>query len=171
MYRSSPSAWHKEEGDPFFTFATDFIGFRWDIPNKHVSLPEGKRLKFHNRFRIVLDAFNGHPCSLLDVEKIHGSPCHVAFVHTLGRSYLPSLSTLAASFLDNDFSRRYPSHSLLTDLRWWLGALDDPTFYRVLQIRGPIQDLSLFVDVSTSWGIGVIVSGQWFALKLHAYRR
>jgi hypothetical protein len=159
--------WHKEKGDPFFTFVTDFIGFRWDIPNKRVSLPEGKRLKFLNRVRIFLDAFNGHPCALLDVEKIHGSLCHVAFVYTLGRSRLPSLSNFAASFLDNEFSRRYPPHSLLTDLRWWLQTLDDPTFYRELQIRGPIQDPGLFVDASTSWGIGIIVSGRWFALKLH----
>jgi len=39
--------WHDEKGDSRFLFVTTFIGFRWDIPWKLVSLPEDKRLKFH----------------------------------------------------------------------------------------------------------------------------
>jgi hypothetical protein len=35
--------WHKEKGDPAFLFITNFIGFRWHLPDKHVSLPEDKR--------------------------------------------------------------------------------------------------------------------------------
>ena len=34
--------WHEEKGDDHFTFVTTFIGFQWDIPQKLVSLPEGK---------------------------------------------------------------------------------------------------------------------------------
>lgn len=40
--------WHKDKGDPAFLSVTNFIGFRWHLPHKHVSLPEEKRLKFHN---------------------------------------------------------------------------------------------------------------------------
>ena len=158
--------WHAEKGDADFVFITNFIGYRWDIPNKRVSLPEEKRLKFFNRVRVFMDRFKGHPCSLLDVEKIHGSLCHVAFVYAQGRSRLPSLSNFAASFHDNDFYRRYPPHSMMKDLQWWLATLDRPDFYRVLHIRGPTQDMGLFVDTSTSWGIGIIMGGEWMAFRL-----
>jgi hypothetical protein len=100
---------------------------------------------------------------LLDVEKIHGSLCHVAFVYAQGRS---RLSNFAASFYDNDFYCQYPPHSMMSDLRWWLTTLNQPDFYRELHIRSPIQDMGLFVDASTSWGIGIIVGGEWTALKL-----
>ena len=41
--------WHDEKGDDHFLFITTFISFHWDIPQKLVSLPEEKRLKFHER--------------------------------------------------------------------------------------------------------------------------
>ena len=158
--------WHKEKGDLTFLFVTNFIGFCWDLPNKHVSLPDEKRLKFHNRVRIFLDCFSGHPCSLLDIQRIHGSLCHVSFVYALGRSRLPSLSNFIASFMGNEFTRRYAPKSMISDLKWWLQVLDNSGFYRELLPRGPCQDMGLFVDASTSWGIGIVVSGRWAAFKL-----
>jgi hypothetical protein len=159
--------WHKDKGDPAFLFITNFIGFRWHLPDKHVSLPDEKRLKFHNRVRIFLDCFTGHPCSLLDIQKIHGSLCHVAFVYILGRSRLPSLSNFIASFMGNEFTRRYPPHSMITDLKWWLQVLSIPDFHRKLLPRGPAQDIGIFVDASTSWGIGIVIAGRWIAFRLH----
>jgi hypothetical protein len=159
--------WHKEKGDRDFLFITNFIGFRWDLPNRHVSLPDEKRLKFHNRVRIFLSCFSGHPCSLLDIQKIHGSLCHVAFVYIQGRSRLPSLSNFIASFLGNEFARRYPPKSMISDLKWWLQALDISGFYRTLVPRGPCRDMGLFVDASTSWGVGIVVDGRWAAYRLH----
>ena len=44
--------WHDEKGDECFSFVTTFIGFLWDIPQKLVSLPEGKRNKFQNILHI-----------------------------------------------------------------------------------------------------------------------
>jgi hypothetical protein len=158
--------WHKDKGDLVFSYITNFIGFRWDLPGRHVSLPEEKQLKFRNRVRIFLDCFTGYPCSLLDIQKIHGSLCHVAFVYTQGRSRLPSLSNFIASFLGNEFTRRYPPKSMLSDLKWWLQALAVPEFHRKLSVRGPCQDIGLFVDASTSWGIGIVIAGRWAAFKL-----
>ena len=53
------------------------------------------------------------------------------------------------------------------DLRSMLVAqFPQPTrFYHVLRTCGPIQDMGLFVDASTSWGIG-IVGAEWAAFKL-----
>jgi hypothetical protein len=159
--------WHKDKGDLVFSYVTNFIGFRWDLPDKFVSLPEEKRLKFYNRVRIFLDRFTGHRCSLLDVQKIHGSLCHVAFVYVQGRSRLPSLSNFIASFAGNEFTCRYPPRSMMTDLKWWLQTLDVSTFHRKLLPRSSSQDMGIFVDASTSWGIGIIIAGKWTAFRLH----
>jgi hypothetical protein len=125
-----------------------------------------KRLKFHNRVWVFLDSFDGHCCLLWDVEKIHGSLCHVAFVYTEGRSRLPSLSNFAASFKGDELTKRYPTRSTITDLKRWLMELGKPVRYRELRPRGEIQDLGIYVDASTSWGIGIIIRNRWAAFKL-----
>jgi len=158
--------WHKEKGDCEFLYQTTFIGYYWDLVLKWVSLNDEKRLKFHNRVRIFLDSFDGHRCQLKDVEKIHGSLCHVAFVYTEGRSRLPSLSNFAASFKGDELTKRYPSRSMITDLKWWLTELNKPSRFRELRPRGDMQDLGIYVDASTSWGIGIIIQNQWAAFKL-----
>ena len=158
--------WHDEKGDDHFLFITTFIGFRWDIPQKLVSLPEDKRLKFHERVRRFLNDFKHRPCHLLDVEKIHGSLCHVAFVYMDGRSRLPSLSNFASSFHNNEIITRYPPHSMMTDLSWWLSKLQVGGASRALRPRGPLQDLGLYVDASTSWGIGIIIGDRWASFQL-----
>lgn len=56
---------------------------------------------------------------------------------------------------------------MLTDLKWWLCTLNNPSFHRKLLPRSPCQDMGLFVDASTSWGIGIIVAGKWMAFRLH----
>ena len=56
---------------------------------------------------------------------------------------------------------------MLTDLKWWLEMLSNPGFYCKLLPRSPCQDMGLFVDASTSWGIGIIVAGKWTAFMLH----
>jgi len=53
--------WHNEKGDDHFLFVTTFIRFQWDIPRKLVSLPDDKRLKFHERVRRFLNDFKGLP--------------------------------------------------------------------------------------------------------------
>ena len=158
--------WHDEKGDDLFLFITTFIGFRWDIPQKLVTLPDEKRLKFLERVRRFLNDFQGRPCHLLDVEKIHGSLCHVAFVYMDGRSRLPSLSNFASSFHNNEVITRYPPHSMMTDLSWWFKKLEVGGVSRTLCPRGPLEDLRLYVDASTSWGIGLVIGDNWASFQL-----
>ena len=158
--------WHDEKGDECFSFVTTFIGFLWDIPQKLVSLPEGKRNKFHQRVLQFLVDFEGRPCHLRDVEKIHGSLCHVAFVYLDGRSHLPSLSNFASTFHGDEFLTKYPPHSLITDLKWWLVKLSLQGLSQSLRPLGPLSDLGLYVDASTSWGIRIIIGDEWAAFQL-----
>ena len=57
---------------------------------------------------------------------------------------------------------------MLTDLRWWLEKLSHEGYSRPLHPKGPLQDLGIFVDASTSWGIGIIIGDEWAAFNLSA---
>lgn len=144
-----------------------FIGFRWDLPKRQISLPEEKQLKFHNRVRIFLACFTGHPCSLLDIQKNPWFPLSHC-IRLLPGPFAPTfIVKFISTFLGNEFTHCYPPKSMITDLKWWLHALDNPGCFHELLPRGPPQDMGLFVDASTSWGLGIIVAGQWAAFRLH----
>jgi hypothetical protein len=76
------------------------------------------------------------------------------------------LSNFTTTFKGNEFIGRYPPPSVITDLRWWAKTLEDPSFSRELTPRGPTLDLGIFVDASTSWGIGIVFDGTWTAIQL-----
>ncbi|KAJ2917970.1 hypothetical protein MD484_g2463, partial [Candolleomyces efflorescens] len=158
--------WHPEKGDGVFRDAFTFIGFYWDLPGKTVSLPEVKRMKFLHRVSDFLERFERRRCLLLDVEKIHGSLCHVAFVYRDGCSRLPSLSNFAVSFKGDRLAKRYLSRSAVTDLKWWRDKLSTPGLIRDLNLSLSPVDVGLFVDASTSWGIGITFGQKWMAFRL-----
>ena len=85
----------------------------------------------------------------------------LSFIH----SRLPSLSNFIASFVGNEFTRRYKS--VISDLKWWSQALATSGFHCQLLPRGPPLDMGLFMDASTSWGIGIVIAGSWADFKLH----
>ncbi|KAF5390649.1 hypothetical protein D9757_002642 [Collybiopsis confluens] len=159
--------WHPDKGDKFFVDITTFIGFLWNIPLRRVSLPEGKRLKYLHRLTSFIDESSSHKTPLLKVESIHGTLCHIAFVYPEGRSYLPAISNFAASYRGAEEDRgKWVPTSVSSTLKWWLRILEDPTRYRQLKPLGPIQDLGLYVDASTDWGIGIVAGCNWAAYRL-----
>lgn len=158
--------WHPEKGQAFFSSVFIFIGFEWNLELKTVSLTELKRQKYLFRVCSFLDSFSGYMCHLNDIQKIHGTLCHVSFVYREGRSRLPSLSNFAASFGDNDLTARWVPAPVVNDLRWWRERLSSPCTIRHLLPLGPTLDPGIFVDASTSWGIGIIFCGKWIAFRL-----
>jgi len=159
--------WHEEEGDPDFLFTQVYIGFFWDLPNRSVSLPPAKLVVVRERLRIFLDRYEGHQCLLREVDRIHGTLCHIAFVYLDGRSRLASLSNFAASFKGDEHILQYSLKSMISDLKWWPEALSEPTPHiRVLRPHGPLKDMHIYVDASTSWGIGIIIGDAWAAFRL-----
>jgi hypothetical protein len=132
----------------------------WDLKNRRVSLTDKGRLKFLRRVTDFIDSFGRGRCQLRDVERINGSLSYISFIYRSGRSRLPSLSNFAASFHGNEFTRRYPPRSLISDLKWWAKELQTAFFYRQLIPRGSPLDLGIFVDASTPWGIGIIIQGK-----------
>lgn len=158
--------WHPDKGSPVFASVMTFIGLSWDLTLKTVSLPDHKRLKYLTRVTSFLSQFSEHRCQLRDIERIHGTLCYISFVYSDGRLHLPSLSNFASRFSGNIFMRLFPSRSLLTDLRWWSRHLEDPSFSRPLLPPGPLIDKEIFVDASTSWGIGIVIDQHWLAFQL-----
>jgi hypothetical protein len=164
LIRPTGTPWHPDKGQDFARTFT-YIGFLWDIDRRTVSLPAAKRLKFLRCMRIFLQCFSANRCRIHDVMKIHGSLCHIAFVFPLGRSRLPALSNLIAPFQGNTYAERHPTHHALPELRWWEETLRNPSAPRQLLPRGLLVDLGLYVDASTSWGIGIKLGDSWDTWK------
>jgi len=158
--------WHPNKGMKVFASLLTFIGLLWDLDNRRVSLPENKRLKFLSRVNSFIAQFARGRCSLREVEKLHGSLCYISFVYPAGRSRLPSLSNFSTKFNGNEYIRLYPPPSLITDLKWWSERLSEAGVFRQLSPRGPLLDMGIFVDASTSWGIGIVIDQRWIGFQL-----
>jgi hypothetical protein len=146
-----------------FNFRFLYIGFDWDMEASTVALPEAKRIKFQDRVRIFIDRFRGRKCTMNAVMKIHGSLCHITFVHQEGRSHLPAFTNFIASFKGNKYATRRPPSPVITELIWWFDTLSIPSVARPLVKHGPRLNKFLYVDASTSWGIGITANGLWDA--------
>jgi hypothetical protein len=49
--------------------------------------------------------------------------------------------------------------SVLSDMAWWTDVLSVSGAARSLVPRGTLEDVGVWVDASTSWGIGIVVNG------------
>jgi hypothetical protein len=159
--------WHPTKTGDRFINRFVFIGFLWDLVNRRVSLPEVKRLKFLTRVSLFLQkSTESARVSLLDVQKIHGSLVHLCFVFPDGNSHLPCITYFITSFMGHDYARRYIPNSVVSSLEWWYERLSNPLAFRQLRPVSPLQDIGIYVDAATSWGIGIIIHGRWYAFRL-----
>ncbi|KAF7324545.1 hypothetical protein MKEN_00495700 [Mycena kentingensis (nom. inval.)] len=153
--------WHPDKGQGFAPRAI-YIGFLWDFEFRQVSLTEDKRRKFLRR---VIDFRQNPVFSLYDIQKIHGSLCHIAYVYPLGRSYLAPLSNAIVDFKGNTNALHHHTTAINAATRWWVKTLSVPNVPRSLKPRGAVVDLRLYVDASTNWGIGTYWDGKWDAFR------
>jgi hypothetical protein len=151
----------------FVDFASSFvyIGFFWDLINKTVELPDKKKTKYLER---LSEWTNESMHTAKETDKIVGTLNHVTLVVPEGRSHLVSLYKFRGSFKSNThtFTKHKLSKMAASDIEWWRERLTCP--FLGLSIIRPPDPLSteLFVDASTSWGIGLILNGRWLAWKL-----
>lgn len=144
------------------------LGIEWDYgATRRCSLLESKRLKYIARLEGLLTRiYASDKLSLKDLEKIHGTLLYATFIYQDGSSHLPPISHAMYGFLGNYTTTRYASKSLRKTLEWWLARLRSGTTYRILHPLRALQDLGLFVDASTSWGVGILIGDQWDAFEL-----
>lgn len=151
-----------------YAFSVIYLGFLWDLPARTVSLPEEKRVRYLAKVEALLAVIDaGKQVTYSDAMSVNGTLSHIAFVYPQGRAYLTSLSAFTAKF-PSRLALRWPPHSLVSDLRWWLDTLRAPGVYRSLTPRGELRDLGISVDASTSWGVGVVIGGKVDAWKLRS---
>ncbi len=154
--------WHPTKTGKDFVEEIVFIGFHWDLRRRRVSLPLEKRLKFLRR---VQDFIAHKTVTLLQVQEIHGSLFHVTFVYRDGSSRLPVISRFIAVFKSEHAVLHIPC-PIKDVLIWWEQRLSDPLVFCRLEPLPPLKDLHIYVDASTSWGIGIVIGRQWYAFRL-----
>lgn len=138
--------WAPEKHIPF-AFSFPYLGFTWDLSTRSVSIP-------------------GASFSLKECQSLVGCLQHC--VLSEGRSRLPSFYSFASSFKDpsKPFVRHRLTSSVLSDITWWRAALsDDWCGYFITTPSDPLPH-SIFVDTSTSFGIGFLFNSHWLAWQL-----
>ncbi|KAF5343279.1 hypothetical protein D9758_016311 [Tetrapyrgos nigripes] len=146
-----------------FAFFFLYIGFHWDIEKKTVELPVAKKLKYSSKisnFLSVVSHMKGEAGSVVCTLK------HVTLVVPQGCSYLASPHCFVSGFKDDSqpFTCHHHTKPMVDDLNWWLEQLK-LEFLGLHIVNPPPVDESfiLFIDASTSWGIGLILNGRWLA--------
>ena len=107
------------------------------------------------------------------VTLVHGTLQHLTFVYCDGRHALSSISSFPADF-QNNFIKLQLLYTVQSQLLWWKSVLSLPSVLYSLQPL-PHLDPLVWVDTSSSWGIGLIIGSKWVAWKLlpgwHAHVR
>jgi hypothetical protein len=130
-----------------------------------VELPEKKKLKYLDRLAPWTHRSNH---SLKETESLIGTLNHVCLVVPEGRSHLVSLYKFRGGFQAHQprEMRHKLSAGAAEDTDWWRNRLRE-SFVGMKIVRPPSPlDIGVFVDASTSWGIGLVLNGKWLAWQL-----
>jgi len=151
--------WHpiSQKGHDF-QHQFSYISFEWDLNTCTISLTTVKWMHLLAKFSTLITP----PLQCVNrktIASIHGSLQHVTLVYHQGRSHLPPLSSFLSKF-PNDYVLHHLPSSCLTQLSWWHHTLSFPNPSRHLQTLQN-QGLNIWLDASTSWGIGLYVAGHW----------
>lgn len=145
-----------------FSDTFTYLGFQWDIPQRTVQLPDSKKAKFSLRCQQWLDR-SKH--TLRSAQILLGSLNHCCLVYRSARTRLFHLRTFVAKFPPHSspFLSLPVSPTLRSDIQWWKSELSKPFFGCSVAAPPPILPLKIFVDASTSWGIGILINDKWAA--------
>jgi len=150
-----------------FAFSSIFtyIGFIWDLNAKTVHIPDKKNTKFLAKL-LVWDV--GNSVTTLECDSIIGTLNHCCSVVIGGYSHLPTLYHFCASFknLQNLHSWHKIMKSVTSDISWWHAHLSAEWCGMAITCKPAPHVSEIFVDASTSWGIGFIMDGKWLAWPL-----
>lgn len=164
-------SWHPTKFTPF-SDSVSYHGFEWHLPSKSVSLSHEKRTKLVNKLLAFAIPSNTH--SKREVLSILGSLYHASFVYREGRAYLVNYIQWAKKYPIDDDARKdsylkyHSPHSAITDSKWWLRTLAFDSFAHSVAFRPTSTDLNIWVDASTSFGVGILIDGRWDAWKIRS---
>jgi hypothetical protein len=99
-----------------------------------------------------------------DAASMLGSLQHIAFVYQDSHHTLAPWCSFIAKF-PHQFAKHNIPLAVLDSLRWWQALLRNPHASRSLSPHS-LLDPDVWVDASTSWGIGLMVGLRWAAWQL-----
>lgn len=155
--------WSTSKHQPFHSTFT-YLGFLWDINGRTVQLPETKIAKYRAR---LLPWLTASKATLSQSQKLLGTLSHCALVVPGGPSHLPSMFKFIATFAKakSSFTQHSISQLLKDDILWWDTQFSMSFCGKTISEPSPPLPAKVFVDASTSWGIGVSIDGSWDAYK------
>ena len=147
-----------------FSHEFTYLGFLWNLQDRFVSIPDDKKQKYLLRITSWSD---GSKKSLKDSQTILGTLNHCCLVIPDGRTHLYHLSRFTGSFstASSPFIKHSVPNKLRQELLWWEHRLSKESVgCRILQPPDPL-DVPIFVDASTSFGVGILINNKWAAFK------
>lgn len=156
-----PWALHKYRN---FANTFTYLGFIWDIANKNVTIPDTKKQKFISRCCAWV---GGLKKLLKDAQQLFGLLNHCCLVLRFARVRLHNLQKFIASFPSkaSPFLTHTPDSRLLNDIQWWITTLSAPSIRQKIAVPSETLPVQIFVDASTSWGIGILIDNRWAAFR------
>jgi len=127
-----------------------------------MALSEPKCIKYLTKVNDFLQTHSSTHIEKKLAMSILGTLSHVTVIHQDSQSYLSMLSAFILTFT-NEHKPHYPQSSVIKDLERWSKKLTQTNFARPLSPQGVTQDLSIWVDALSTWGIGIIIGNEWDA--------
>lgn len=155
--------WSLPKHSPF-AFEFVYIGFLWSLEQKTVSLPAAKCAAYASKLAswLATNYTSQHDC-----ESIVGTLNHCTLAVRDGRSHLPSFYKMLGAFRSpSPFIRHKITPSVRAETLWWLHRFRNTWCGIKIKEPPPPLPTALFVDASTSWGIGLTLDNKWLAWEL-----
>lgn len=145
-----------------FSDSFSYLGFLWSISNRTVQLSDSKKNKFASR---CLEWLSLPKQTLRSAQVILGSLNHCCLIFRSARTRLFHLRSFITRFPLNSspFLTLPIPPKLRQDIQWWISTLSKPFFGSTVASPPPILPLQIFVDASTTWGIGILINDKWAA--------
>jgi hypothetical protein len=150
-----------------FSYRTKYIGFDWLINSKEVQIPEPKRLAFLDT---LLMAKAQPTITLSKLRSLCGKLNHFSHVVPLGPANTRSLWSLLAAMEAKAYNEHISwtwGEPQLANLDWWSIVLSSANVgMRLCSHPIPDDSYHIYCDASTSYGIGIIIKGEYDAFEL-----
>ena len=156
--------WEPFKTIPFVT-KVPYLGFRWDLHEWCIYLPEEKHVKYLAAIALW-KAVCAH--NLLKTQKLYGKLLHATLVLPEGRAYLTGLEAMLTSFNNNPFILHTPPHDTPEDLEWWKQQLSCPHISIPISVPKPLVNYQACSNVSMSFSVTISIAPKWQAWKLIA---
>lgn len=147
-----------------YDFKTRYLGFDWHWDRKEVEVPPEKKAKARVK---IASLTNNRSISFKDLSSLCGYLAHLSLVIYEGKARIRALYRMLTRMEERGTSCFVWWPSALKELVWWDSELQKPTLsMRLCTERVPDDNLGVYADASTSWGIGIVINGEYDQFQL-----